>query len=107
MRFLHWILLLVLIVVVIVARFVISRILNVGHVDESLKSSGRARRAGPPLALLSLSETLFVQAQVWENAASAPSQLIEGQLWASKKVKYDFYGDLRNLGGTGRTRGGW
>ena len=62
-RFLHWILLLVLIVVVIVARFVISRILNVGHVDESLKSSGRARRAGPPLALLPLSETLCVQAQ--------------------------------------------
>jgi flagellar basal body-associated protein FliL len=43
-RFLHWILLLVLIVVVIVARSVIARILNVGHVASTSRLRGERTR---------------------------------------------------------------
>ena len=74
-RFLHWILLLVLIVVVIVARFVISRILNVGHVDESLKTpkEGRARGAASP--------KLGMPKRKFGRMRRPPPA---GQLWASK-----------------------
>ena len=95
---------LVVIVVVIVARDVIARILNVGHVDEHL-SRARGARAG---GFFANAETVSkLQVEVPASPGITADQGAAHQLSSSgpqHRGKYDFLTEIygKNFGGSGR-----